>query len=53
MLTSEETKQLIQAFSEVFATKEDITALEEKMEANSSSILNAVDAYAKKADKFF
>ncbi len=53
MLTSEETKQLVQVFSEVFATKEDISVLEEKMEENASSILTAVDAYSKKADKFF
>ena len=49
MLTTQDVQNIITAGREVFATKEDITGLGQRLDV----LTNAVDAYAKKADKFF
>jgi hypothetical protein len=49
MPTQEETKKLIEAFSEVFPTKADFEALK----VSFSTLQSSVDAYAKRAEAFF
>ena len=52
MLTSEDIKNLIVAERKVFATKDDITGLEQRLGEGIGILTTAVDAYAKKADTY-
>ena len=49
MLTTQDVQNIITAGREVFATKEDITGLGQRLDV----LTNAVDAYAKKADAYY
>lgn len=49
MLTTQDVQNIITAGREVFATKEDITGLGQRLDV----LTNAVDAYAKKADTYY
>lgn len=53
MLTIEDVQKLIEAFREVFPTKEEFEAFREEMRQDFSDLQTSVDAYAKKADDYF
>lgn len=53
MLTPEDTTNLINAFQEVFPTKEELEAFREEMRQGFSDFQVSVDTYAKKADDYF
>ncbi len=53
MLTNEDIKKIIEANSELFATKGDLAEFREEMRKNFSDLQSAVDSYAHKADAYF
>ncbi|MBI4098738.1 MAG: hypothetical protein HY437_01735 [Candidatus Magasanikbacteria bacterium] len=53
MISNEEIKQMVVAFSEVFATREEIVERFDAMHEQFSELQNSVDTYAKKADTYF
>lgn len=53
MLTKKDIDKIIEANREVFPTKEDFDAFKDEMRENFSGLQTSVDAYAKKADKYF
>jgi uncharacterized coiled-coil DUF342 family protein len=53
MLTSEDITKIVEANTEIFATKGDLAEFREEMRKNFSDLQIAVDAYARKADAYF
>lgn len=53
MLTDHDIKRIIEAEREVFATKPELDAYRDEMRESFSSLLTAVETYAKKADTYF
>lgn len=53
MLTDTDIKKIIRANREVFTTKEELAAIEERLIKSFSDLQSAVDVYAKKADTYF
>ncbi|MBI1955941.1 MAG: hypothetical protein HYS38_06060 [Acidobacteria bacterium] len=53
MLDEKDIEKLIQGFSQIFATKEDLRVAVDDLSGKMDDVLNAVDAYAKKADTYF
>jgi hypothetical protein len=53
MLDKKDIENLIEAFSEVFPTKNDFENFKEEMKKDFSDLELSVDAYAVKTDKYF
>jgi hypothetical protein len=53
MLTDEDINKITKAFGGIFATKQDLQSLEEKMHKDFSDLIVSVDGYAKKADIYY
>ncbi len=53
MLDDKDTEKLIEAFKEVFPTKLDLLNFQDSILKDFDELKTSVDAYAKKADKFF
>ncbi|MBI4459840.1 MAG: hypothetical protein HY648_07255 [Acidobacteria bacterium] len=53
MLEEKDIEKLIQGFSQIFATKEDLRVAVDDLSGKMDDVLNAVDAYANKADTYF
>lgn len=53
MLNNEDIDKLNKAFSVMFATKNDIHDLDEKIQKNFSELFVSIDGYAKKADTYY
>ena len=53
MLNDEDIKKLINAFGEVFSTKQDFKNFEEKNQKDFSDLITSVDSYAQKADAYY
>ena len=47
MLTSDDIKAIVQAGKEIYATKEDLVALELKLDEKFDKVMTALDAIAK------
>lgn len=52
MITNEDVQKIITAGSTVFATKAELSGLEERLDVKFDALFKAVDGYAKKADTF-
>ncbi len=53
MLNDEDINKLTEAFSNVFATKQDFHVSDEKIQKNFSDLVISVDGYAQKADAYY
>jgi len=52
MLEDKDIKRIIEAETEVFATKEDFSDFRKEIRGEFSKLYTAIDAYAKKVDAF-
>src|SRR5438477_6689951 len=53
MLEEKDIDRLIEAFSQIFVTKEDLQSAVDDLAGKMDGLLNSVDAYAHKADAYF